>query len=158
VIGLGGNLGDPLHWFRVAARTFAAVLTDLEAAPLYRTEPVAGPPQPAFLNTVLIGATRLEATDLLAIAKALEQAAGRRPGPRHGPRPLDVDLLIYDDIVASDPELRLPHPAMRDRRFVLAPLADIAPELRLPPAGRTVRELESLLPRDPGVERLGPWL
>jgi 2-amino-4-hydroxy-6-hydroxymethyldihydropteridine diphosphokinase len=106
---------------------------------------------------VLIGTARLEAVDLLAIAKALEHAAGRRRGGRHAPRPLDVDLLLYGDAIRSGPELRLPHPALLERRFVLQPLADLEPDLQVPTARRTVRELLAALPEAPEVEHLGPW-
>jgi len=75
------------------------------------------------------------------VAKALERAAGRRPGVRFGPRPLDIDLLLYGGLELATPELTLPHPRLRERRFMLQPLADLAPDLRLPPDGRTVREL-----------------
>jgi 2-amino-4-hydroxy-6-hydroxymethyldihydropteridine diphosphokinase len=157
-IGLGGNVGDPLFWFRIAARLFAALIDDLQAAPLYRTQPVSGPPQPSFLNTVVMGAARAPAVDLLAVGKALERAAGRTSGPRFGPRPLDVDLLLLDEVVAGGAELVLPHPRLRERRFALAPLVDLEPELRIPPDGRTARELLASLPAEPTVERLGAWL
>ena len=134
------------------------MLDELTAAPVYRTEPVSPVPQPPFLNTVLVGSTAAAPADLLAVGKALERAAGRSPGPRHGPRPLDVDLLLYDDVVTSGEELRLPHPALRERRFVLAPLADLEPRLALPPDGRSVSEVLATLPLEPRVERLGLWL
>jgi 2-amino-4-hydroxy-6-hydroxymethyldihydropteridine diphosphokinase len=157
-IGLGGNVGDPLVWFRVAARTFAAMLEGLAAAPLYRTEAIANLPQPPYLNTVLVGVTSRPAVDVLAVGKALELAAGRRPGPRHGPRPLDVDLLLYGDAASSDPELRLPHPALRQRRFALQPLVDLEPDRRLPPDGRTASEVLAGLAGGGEVEWLGAWL
>ena len=137
---------------------FAALLDDLTAAPVYRTDPVSPVPQAPYLNTVLVGSTATAAADLLAVGKALERAAGRSPGPRHAPRPLDVDLLLWDDVVSHDSELRLPHPGLRERRFVLAPLCDVEPHLALPPDGRTVSELLATLPARPAVERLGPWL
>jgi 2-amino-4-hydroxy-6-hydroxymethyldihydropteridine diphosphokinase len=157
-IGLGGNVGDPLHWFRVAARIFAAMLDAPVAAPLYRTEAIADLSQPPYLNTVLVGTSRWPPADLLAVGKAIELAAGRRPGPRHGPRPLDVDLLLHGDAVTFGAELRLPHPALRERRFALRPLCDLEPDRRLPPDGRTVSEVLAGL-RDGGkVERLGNWM
>jgi 2-amino-4-hydroxy-6-hydroxymethyldihydropteridine diphosphokinase len=158
VIGLGGNVGDPLVWFRRAAKVFAAMLDGLRAAPLYRTEAISKLPQPPYLNTVLVGTTSHEAADLLAVGKALEHAAGRRLGPRHGPRPLDVDLLLYGDAVARDPELRLPHPALRERRFALQPLADLEPDRALPPDGRTVSEVLAGLADRAKVELVGRWL
>lgn len=92
------------------------------------------------------------------MAKALELAAGRRRGPRLGPRPLDVDLLLYGDAIATYPELRLPHPALFERRFALQPLADLEPDRELPPEGRTVREVLAALPATPALEQLGLWL
>lgn len=157
-IGLGGNLGDPLSWFHLAARTFALHLEGLTAAPLYRSEAISPIAQPPYLNTVLIGAALLPAHDLLAVAKALEHAAGRRRGPRHAPRALDVDLLLYGDLVSTRAELRLPHPSLRQRRFALQPLADLEPDRRLPPDGRTVRAALRALAEAADVERLGEWL
>lgn len=78
---------------------------------------------------------------MLAVCKALEREAGRRKGVRFGPRPLDVDIVLWGDRVSDRPELTLPHPRLRERRFVLEPLAGIAPDLRVPPDGVTVREL-----------------
>jgi 7,8-dihydro-6-hydroxymethylpterin-pyrophosphokinase len=92
---------------------------------------------------------------VLALGKALELAAGRRRGVRFGPRPLDVDLLLYGDRRSDAPEMTLPHPRLRERRFVLAPLAEIAPDLRLPPDGARVAELLTRLDDDPaGVQRI----
>jgi 2-amino-4-hydroxy-6-hydroxymethyldihydropteridine diphosphokinase len=93
---------------------------------------------------------------VLAIAKALEMAAGRRQGPRFGPRPLDIDLLVYDDLRSAAPELTLPHPRMAERRFVLAPLAELAPDLQLPPPldASPAELLRRLPPSAPPVERL----
>ena len=90
------------------------------------------------MNTVLIGRSALAAEDLLAIGKALEHAAGRRPGPRLGPRLLDIDLLFWGDRRSELPELSLPHPRMFERRFVLEPLAEIAPDLSIGPDDETI--------------------
>ena len=127
-------------------------------APLYRTLPVSPIPQPSFWNTAVLAHTDLPPDAVLAIAKALELAAGRRRGPRLGPRPLDIDLLLWNGRLSAAPELTLPHPRLRDRRFVLAPLADIAPDLAVPPSGEAVA---ALLARSGdvgeagGVERIG---
>lgn len=110
-------------------------------APLYRTQPVSPIPQPAYINTALVGRTRLEPYELLGLLKALEQAAGRGRGPRLGPRVLDLDLLLYGRQAFRSPGLTVPHPELRRRRFVLAPLARIAADREVPPDGRTVAEL-----------------
>ena len=88
-----------------------------------------------------MGRTSLPPEAILALAKALERAAGRCRGPRFSPRPLDIDLLLYGTVESSAPELTLPHPRLRERRFMLGPLAAIAPDLPVPPDGVTVREL-----------------
>jgi 2-amino-4-hydroxy-6-hydroxymethyldihydropteridine diphosphokinase len=140
-LALGGNLGPVAETLRQALRRLEAALGPLQVAPLYRTAAVSPTPQPDYLNTAALGRTHLSPDAVLALAKALELAAGRRAGPRFGPRPLDVDLLLWGDLVSPHPELTLPHPRLRDRRFVLEPLAALAPDLPVPPDGKTVREL-----------------
>lgn len=130
---------------RLALRHLEASLGPLRVAPFVRTLPVSPIPQPEYLNTAAVGWTSLPPEAVLALAKALELAAGRRRGPRFGPRPLDVDLLLYGAVESSAPELTLPHPRLRERRFMLEPLAAIAPDLPVPPDGVTVRELLSRL-------------
>ncbi len=152
-LGLGANTGDARAAIRRAALYLSGLLANSRQAPLYRSRAL-GPPQPDFLNTALVGETPLAPRDLLAIAKSLELAAGRRPAPRDAPRPLDIDLLLYDDWTSEEPELRLPHPRLRGRRFALAPLADIAPAWRVPPGGETVAELLAELGDSQPVERL----
>ena len=112
--------------------------------PLTRGGAPAATSQPPYLNTAVAGATVRRPEALLAAARRLERAAGRRrpPGaPPDAPRPLDVDVLVYGDRVSADPRLTLPHPHLRERRFVLAPLADVAADLPIPPDGKTVAEL-----------------
>jgi 2-amino-4-hydroxy-6-hydroxymethyldihydropteridine diphosphokinase len=157
-LGLGGNLGEPreieaaLRW---ALEQLRGNLGELRVASLYRGPAVSAQPQPDFLNTAAVGHTTLAPEAVLAIAKALEMAAGRRPGPRFGPRPLDVDLLLYGDRRSAAAELTLPHPRLAERRFVLAPLAEIAPNLPVPALGASPAELLRRLPATaPPVERL----
>lgn len=114
-------------------------------AALFETEPVSEVDQGRFLNSAMTGEARLAPADLLAVAKAVELAAGRRRGERWGPRALDVDLLLYGDLELADPELTLPHPRLRERLFYLAPLAEIAPRQPVPPDGATVAELRDRL-------------
>ena len=153
-LGLGSNQGDAEGRLREAIRRLREALDPLEVGPLYRTRPLGGPRQPPYLNTAVVGRPLLGAEELLAVAKALEAAAGRRLGPRNAPRPLDVDLLLYGTRVSERPELTLPHPGLRDRRFVLAPLAEIAPHLPVPPDGATVGELLAAVGQEDWVERL----
>ncbi|HEX4494169.1 MAG TPA: 2-amino-4-hydroxy-6-hydroxymethyldihydropteridine diphosphokinase [Thermoanaerobaculia bacterium] len=139
LFGAVGSTAEPtLIW---ALRQLEASLGPLTVASLYRSRPVSPVPQPDFLNTAALGRTTLPPDAVLALAKALEQAAGRRRGARFGPRPLDIDLLAYGDLSLDTPELTLPHPRLRERRFMLAPLAEIAPDLRLPPDGARAADL-----------------
>lgn len=121
-------------------------LGPLTVAPLYRSAPVSPIPQPPYLNSVALLRSELSPEALLDLTQQLERAAGRVAGPRWGPRQLDIDLLIYGDRCRRAAELTLPHPRLRERAFVLAPLADLAPDLQLPPDGRRVRELLAALP------------
>ena len=130
-LGLGSNVGDrPAH-----LRTAVAGLPDVVAvSALYETEPLGGPPgQDPYLNAVVELRTDLSARELLELGQALEAAAGRRRDVRWGPRPLDVDVLLVGDRVLETDDLVVPHPRMWERRFVLAPLAELAPEL-VPPS------------------------
>lgn len=128
-------------------------------APLYRTEPVSTVAQPQFLNTVALGSTAESPETLLEVALEVERRLGRVRGalsPRDAPRTIDLDLLFVGDERRDEPRLTLPHPRLRARRFVLAPLADLAPDLALPPDGATVSALLAALPPTPAVARLGP--
>jgi 2-amino-4-hydroxy-6-hydroxymethyldihydropteridine diphosphokinase len=163
-VALGGNLGPPEAIERVlrrALRQLETFLGPLRVAPLYRTAAVSPIPQPDYLNTAAVGQTALDPAAVLALAKALELAAGRHRGPRFGPRPLDIDLLLYGSVQSAAPELTLPHPRLRERRFMLEPLAAIAPDLPVPPDGTPVAELLARVADQPGVERVGtssPWV
>jgi dihydroneopterin aldolase / 2-amino-4-hydroxy-6-hydroxymethyldihydropteridine diphosphokinase len=126
-LGLGSNLGDRIGTLRIAV----AGLPDVVAvSPVYETEPVGGPDdQPSYLNLVTELSTDLSARQLLEIGQQLEAAAGRVRAERYGPRILDVDVLLVGDEVLDEEDLTVPHPRMHERRFVLAPLSDLAPEL-----------------------------
>lgn len=126
-LGLGSNLGDRLGHLRRAL----AALDDVTAvSAVYETAPVGGPEgQGAYLNIVIQLETPRDARGLLEVGRALEAAADRRREVRWGPRTLDVDVLWVDGQAVDEPDLEVPHPRMWDRRFVLAPLSELAPEL-----------------------------
>ncbi|HSB35422.1 MAG TPA: 2-amino-4-hydroxy-6-hydroxymethyldihydropteridine diphosphokinase [Thermoanaerobaculia bacterium] len=140
-MGLGANLGRPASAIRAAARRLSRDLHDSRLSPLFRTSPVGGPPQPDYVNAVLVGKTRLGARALLGRLTELERAAGRRPAPRNAPRPLDLDLLLYGARRIASRGLRVPHPRLAGRLFVLVPLAALAPRRVVPGTGRTVSRL-----------------
>ena len=123
-LGLGSNLGDR----RAQLRAAVAALPDVVAvSPVYETDPVGGPPgQGPYLNLVVVLETDRSPRQLLDLAHSLEDAAGRVRKERDGPRTLDVDVLLVGDLCVDEPDLVVPHPRMWQRRFVLAPLADLA--------------------------------
>ncbi|MCU1460010.1 MAG: sulD [Acidimicrobiales bacterium] len=126
-LGLGSNLGDR----RRHLATAVAALPDVVAvSPVYETDPVGGPEgQGPYLNIVVELATDLTPRELLDVARRLEAAAGRVRAERWGPRTLDVDVLWVDGVTVDEPDLTVPHPRMWARRFVVAPLGDLAPDL-----------------------------
>ncbi len=140
-LGLGANLGDVRQTLRRALRRLSPHLRLRAVSGLYDTAPVGYLEQPRFLNLVCEAETDLAPPQLLHHVKELERELGRRPSVRYGPRAIDIDILLYDDIVVRTPELTLPHPRLTERAFVLAPLAEIAPTLVIPATGRTVAEL-----------------
>ena len=128
-LGLGSNLGDREALLRDAV----ASIPDLVAvSPVYETDPVGGPEQGAFLNCVVELDTDRSPHELLALCQELEADAERVRIERWGPRTLDVDVLLVGDRTVAEPDLEVPHPRMWQRRFVLAPLADLAPDLVSP--------------------------
>jgi 2-amino-4-hydroxy-6-hydroxymethyldihydropteridine diphosphokinase len=125
-LGLGSNLGDRRALLAAAVDALPDVVA---VSPLYETDPVGGPEQGAFLNLVVELSTSLSARDLLAVCAEREAAAERVREVRWGPRTLDVDVLWVDGEEVDEPDLVVPHPRMWERRFVLAPLRDLAPDL-----------------------------
>ena len=142
-IATGANLGRRAEQIEAALEALRADprVEGLVASPLVETDPVGGPPgQPRFLNGVCRLEFDGEAEELLALLHELEDRVGRRREVRDGPRPLDLDLLFFGDRRSGAPGLRLPHPRLEERAFVLEPLAALAPDLRLPRCGLTVAQ------------------
>jgi len=140
-LGLGSNLGDREANVRKAVRRLEEGVAIDAVSALYETPPMGPPDQPWYLNAACGGATELEPGDLLAFVKGIEQKMGRVPAVRWGPRIIDIDVLFYDDLVLSAPELVIPHPGISRRPFVLLPLADIAPEFIHPQLGESITAL-----------------
>ena len=146
-LGLGSNVGDREQHLRAAVRLLREHGVKVEAvSSLYETEPVGEIlDQPDFLNAAVRIGTELEPEELLDLCKAIELEQGRMFGaPRHGPRPLDVDLLLLGDVELHGERLSLPHPELTSRRFVLAPLLELDSELALPDGTRLADALGAL--------------
>jgi 2-amino-4-hydroxy-6-hydroxymethyldihydropteridine diphosphokinase len=141
-VALGSNLGDRRAHLDYAAMRLRSLLADLRVSRYYETDPVDVPgAQPLFLNAAAVGSTEAPAQDLLRALLSIEAERGReRPHPG-AVRTLDLDLILYGSLVLNEPGLVVPHPRFRERRFVLEPLAEIAPQLVDPITGSTVGEL-----------------
>ncbi|HEX6988782.1 MAG TPA: 2-amino-4-hydroxy-6-hydroxymethyldihydropteridine diphosphokinase, partial [Bacillota bacterium] len=141
-LGIGANLGDRRGQLREAVRRLASEpgIHLMGVSPLYETAPIGLLDQPAFFNAVLAVDTTLFPSALLATCKRVEAAAGRLPGVRWGPRPLDVDILLYGDLGLAGPDLEIPHPRLAERAFAMRPLLDLAPDAALP-GGRPLAPL-----------------
>ncbi|WP_407275106.1 2-amino-4-hydroxy-6-hydroxymethyldihydropteridine diphosphokinase [Halothiobacillus sp. DCM-1] len=149
-IALGSNLDDPVQQIRRALRQLDTLPgTRLcQSSSLYTNPPIGPQDQPEFVNAVAQVSTSLSAQDLLAALKSLEKAAGRRLTRHWGERVLDLDLLTYGSLVSADPILTLPHPGIAQRRFVLLPWLEIAPDAQLPD-GRSIQSLLADAPAHP---------
>jgi len=136
-IGIGSNLDGPQARVRRAFDALDALPGSRVTgrSPLYRSAPLGGPPQPDYVNAVARLETALAPETLLAALLAIEAEQGRTRGEANAPRTLDLDLLLYDALCCAQPGLRLPHPRMHERRFVLAPLLDLEPAARIPGHG-----------------------
>ncbi len=128
-LSFGSNLGDRKAYLSRGIETLGEAIAVIAISPLYETAPVGGVPQDNFLNVVVEVDTTLEPDALLDRCQDLERDAARIRGVRFGPRTLDVDVLLYGGSVIATERLTVPHPRMWERRFVLAPLRDLAPEL-----------------------------
>ena len=157
-LGLGSNVGDREGHLRAAIELLRKGGVEVEAvSSTYETEPVGEVlDQPDFLNAAIRVRTDLEPEELLDVCKSVEAERGRvLDAPRHSPRPLDVDLLLLGDLELRTDRLTLPHPEVRSRRFVLAPLLELDPELALPDGTRLADSLAAL-PDGQRADRVGP--
>jgi len=141
-LGLGSNVGDREHMLQTAIdRLQSPELRITRASSVYETEPQGRRNQRWFLNLVVEAETDLFPRQLLGRIAKIEQQLGRRRMLANGPRTIDIDILFYGNFVVETPELKIPHPRFAERRFVLAPMVELAPNLRDPVSRRTMREL-----------------
>ncbi len=140
-LAAGTNLGDRLANLHAAETALSPQVKVVRVSPIYQTPPWGYLDQPVFLNQVFKAETGLSPQELLKFLKELETELGRKPGIRYGPRLIDLDIIIYDDLVVDEVGLSIPHPRLVERAFVLVPLAAIAPELRHPVLGLSIDQL-----------------
>jgi 2-amino-4-hydroxy-6-hydroxymethyldihydropteridine diphosphokinase len=153
-LSLGSNLGDRAANLRSALAQMEVAGRVLAVSAFYETQPVDVPDQPWFLNCVAAIATDKSPRELLQFALKIEAEMGRLRMRHKGPRNIDIDILLFGDRVLDEPGLKIPHPAMHKRRFVLEPLAEIAPEARHPQLGKTAEDLLGELADGQTVRRL----
>lgn len=140
-IALGSNLGNRFLNIKEAIFSLAEKMGILEISSIEETEPVGFLNQPKFLNSVLKAQTELTLREVFSLAKDIEKSMGRISNFKDGPRIIDIDILFYNDEVIDEPDLKIPHPRLQERGFVLKPLAEISPEFKHPVLNKTIREL-----------------
>ena len=141
-IGIGSNLGDREDNCLKAIELMRerGINVTKQSSP-YETEPWGLTGQPKFINMAVEAETSHSPRKLLEVLKEIEKEMGRTEAVRWGPRAIDLDILLYDDLILDEPDLKIPHPLMEEREFVLRPLCEIAPDVRHPVIGKTIREL-----------------
>jgi 2-amino-4-hydroxy-6-hydroxymethyldihydropteridine diphosphokinase len=153
-LSLGSNLGDRAANLREAIEKLADLGKVVAASSFYETEPVELTAQPWFLNCAVKLDTEKMPRQLISAILSLEQSMGRQRKQKKGPRIIDIDILLFGSSVIEIPSLTIPHPKLHERRFVLEPLAEIAPDARHPVFKRSMRELRDALPPGQTVKRL----
>jgi 2-amino-4-hydroxy-6-hydroxymethyldihydropteridine diphosphokinase len=153
-LSLGSNLGDRAANLREAIQKLADIGNVVTASSLYETEPVELTAQPWFLNCAVKLDTEKMPRQLISAILSLEQSMGRQRKQKKGPRIIDIDILLFGSSVIEIPSLTIPHPKLHERRFVLEPLAEIAPDARHPVFKRSMRELRDALPPGQTVKKL----
>jgi 2-amino-4-hydroxy-6-hydroxymethyldihydropteridine diphosphokinase len=153
-LSLGSNVGDREAQLRDAQSRLSTAGRASKASSYYETEPVDFIEQPWFLNCVVALETSKTPPQLMNAILRIEEEMGRKRVQKKGPRSIDIDILLFGDAVIDSEGLTIPHPAMHQRRFVLEPLAELAPDLRHPALNKTIRELRDALPRGQAVRRI----
>lgn len=153
-LSLGSNVGDRRARLLEALGRLSVLAPIAAVSSFYETEPVEVTDQPWFLNAVIAIETEQSPEQLMASVLQIEEAMGRQRVQKKGPRSIDIDILLFGDQVVNSSHVTIPHPAMHERRFVLEPLAEIAPDLRHPVLNKTTRELLDLLPPGQAVRRI----
>jgi 2-amino-4-hydroxy-6-hydroxymethyldihydropteridine diphosphokinase len=154
-LGLGSNLGDRRLNLQQAVQLLGETMKVERLSSVYDTTPMLVVDQPRFLNLVCLVTTELSPEEVLLRVKTIEHKLGRVAGPRFGPRLIDIDLLLYDELILESPSLTLPHPRMPQRAFVLLPLSELVPTLRHPVLHTEIAALAQAVPHT-GVDKLGP--
>jgi 2-amino-4-hydroxy-6-hydroxymethyldihydropteridine diphosphokinase len=153
-LSLGSNLGDRAENLQTAIAKLGEFGTVVAVSSFYETEPVELTAQPWFLNCVAKFDTEKMPRQLISAILSLEQSMGRQRKQKKGPRTIDIDVLLFGSSIIEIPSLTVPHPRLHERRFVLEPLAEIAPEARHPVFKRTVRQLRDALPAGQTVKKM----
>jgi 2-amino-4-hydroxy-6-hydroxymethyldihydropteridine diphosphokinase len=153
-LSLGSNVGDREAQLRDAVIRLAAAGRVVAVSSFYETEPVEFTQQPWFLNCAVALETGQTPWQLMTTILRIQEEMGRKRVHKKGPRSIDIDILLFDNVIVEEPELIVPHPALHQRRFVLEPLAEIAPEVLHPVLKRTIRELRDELPAGQEVRKV----
>ena len=154
-LGLGSNLGDRKANLEKALQFLGQTLSVEQISSVYETHPMGNEEQPLFLNAVCRVATDIGPFQLLSLIKGIEVALDRVPSFPNAPRPIDIDILLYGNLIIEAAELVIPHPRLEERAFALVPLAEIAPDLIHPISGRSIQDLMSGVQGQAGVSKIG---